>query len=67
MSIFQIESAKEELALLRESNNRSSKEIEENAASIAVLEKDFVQRKARLKHLEYDVNVIENPKSKELL
>ena len=59
MSIFQIESAKEELALLRESNNRSSKEIEENAASIAGLEEDFVQRKARLKHLEYDVNVIE--------
>ena len=55
----QLESAKEELALLRETNNRSSKEIEENRAFIANLEAEFVERKAKLKHLEYDVNVIE--------
>ena len=55
----QLDSAREELALLREANNRSSREIDENRAVIAGLEEAFAEKKAKLKHLEYDVNVIE--------
>ena len=39
--------------------NAASKQIEENKLIIANLESEYMERKAKLKHLEYDVNVIE--------
>ena len=55
----QLSTAREELEKLKESNAKSSKEIEENKKIIANLESEFLERKSKLKHLEYDVNVIE--------
>ena len=49
----------QEIAKLRESNNDFSKIIEKNKESISEMDARFIDRKSVLKHLEYDVNVIE--------
>ena len=56
--------AKEQLERLKVANDDASKVIEKNKGSIEDIDKRVKAGKAKLKHLEYDVNVIEKESRK---
>merc|ERR1712110_1065134 len=56
--------AKEQLERLKVANDDASKVIEKNRGSIEDIDKKVKAGKATLKHLEYDVNVIEKESRK---
>ena len=56
--------AKEQLERLKVANDDASKLIEKNRGSIEDIDKKVKEGKATLKHLEYDVNVIEKESRK---
>ena len=59
-----IASAREQLERLKVANDDASKVIEKNRGNIEDMDKKMKEGKAKLKHLEYDVNVIEKESRK---